>query len=551
LKTRSQSFLFISLFAFLFFVYNNCHSVSFDQGASVVRDLRSQDIIVGNPLTSTSKTILNEICQVITRCHSQVSLIQCENGVLGTGGIDYQLGLQANSVATYSDIVQAESQGSLQGNPTATKSCLSDINTLNCGDSRVQGAFDPMLSNPFSRVSSMMPTAPGSCPAVFNQPVNRKEYFVATTGSDLNDGSMASPWATISHASQALVPGPDGAIVHVASGIYNPTVTGSCSLDGFSCGIKTARSGTSVAPLVYISDQQGGAKIKATGAYSSWHNSGNFVQIIGFEIIGESTTSIGIHSEGSFVQVIGNHIHHIPATAACAANQGSGGIAHSNPASHDNDSIGNTIHDIGPFPGNGLDATAYCNHAHGITHEQPRGRIQNNLIYRVGAWGIHSWSTASQLNITNNLIFDSGARDRTGTLLGGGLVLAAEPTAPLHDSTTVANNIFRNNSGTGIWDNGHTGNNNIFANNLFFSNGQDSSLKSVPAIGSISADPLMVDFKLDGSGDYRLRPTSPAINSGTANCAPGKSSCMPAFDHLGFARSLGGNIDIGPFEWHP
>ena len=61
-----------------------------------------------------------------------------------------------------------------------------------------------------------------------------QNYYVATTGSDTNDGSQAHPWATINHADSALRVGTAGtctatsgwnstsgvgACIHVASGL--------------------------------------------------------------------------------------------------------------------------------------------------------------------------------------------------------------------------------------------------------------------------------------------------------------------------------------------
>lgn len=552
MKKRISSYFMIPLFFAIVVGYNNCNPVSFKDGVKGLGDMKSQDIIVGNPLTS-SKTILQAMCKVITRCHPEVASSMCESGILQTGGIDYQFGLIKGSFANYSAILQSETSGQLSANQTGTNTCVSAIDSLTCTDPTVISAYDPSASSPFSKVSFMIPTAPGACPAVFSQPPNRKEYFVATTGSDSNDGTAGKPWATITHASQALIPTSEGAIVHVAPGNYTVNAMPACSASsGQSCGILTARSGTATAPIIYISDRQWGAKILSVGAFNAWYNSGDFIQIIGFEITGDTAGNNGILNDGSSVQVIGNHIHDFPVTDGCAQGWGYGGVVHLNPSGHDNDTIGNTIHDIGPRPGNGQATNLYCNHSHGISYENVRGKVQNNRLYRIGAWAVHSFEGSGQLTITNNLIFDAGGRDKFGTGFGGGIAIAAANGFPLHDGTTVSNNILRNISSVALYDLANTGNNNVFYNNLLYSNYNNFALKSAgESIGTITADPLMVDFRLDGSGNYQLQANSPAINAGSSSCAPGTSTCIPSLDFAGVARPFGPAIDVGPYEWHP
>jgi hypothetical protein len=60
--------------------------------------------------------------------------------------------------------------------------------------------------------------------------------------------------------------------------------------------------------------------------------------------------------------------------------------------------------------------------------------------------------------------------------------------------------------------------------------------------GTISSDPLMANYKVDGTGTARLLSSSPAIDRGT-------SAKAPAHDHAGVARPRGGAVDIGAFEY--
>jgi len=51
--------------------------------------------------------------------------------------------------------------------------------------------------------------------------------------------------------------------------------------------------------------------------HSTWHNYGNYIDIMGFELT--SIGRIGLYNDGSFVRYIGNHVHDVagPTSATC------------------------------------------------------------------------------------------------------------------------------------------------------------------------------------------------------------------------------------------
>ena len=73
-----------------------------------------------------------------------------------------------------------------------------------------------------------------------------------------------------------------------------------------------------------------------------------------------------------------------------------------------------------------------------------------------------------------------------------------------------ANNIVYDNTKYGIVEQGKVGRNNRYINNLVYSSGTNV-LVAGKVTGTISADPLFVNYRADGKGDYRLLDTSPAI----------------------------------------
>ena len=187
--------------------------------------------------------------------------------------------------------------------------------------------------------------------------------------------------------------------------------------------------------------------------------------------MGSSSSNNGIKSDGSFGQIIGNHIHSISAATACSAGIGGAGIRFGwNPGSTDNDAIGNLIHDVGPLAANGLPESSYCGSlVHGISYTQPRGKVLNNIIYRVSTWGVSTTRSASNMIISHNLVFNNGARTNTGKVLGGGILVSAQTAA--HDGTTVSNNIVRNNNGHSITEWDSVGSRNVYLNNFDYQNG--------------------------------------------------------------------------------
>ena len=336
-----------------------------------------------------------------------------------------------------------------------------------------------------------------------------REFYVTPRGDDSADGSVRHPWLTIQHAASKVGP---GATVHVGPGIYVGP-------------IRTEAAGKASARILFVSDEKFGAKIMGTTDDPVWLNSGNFVDIQGFDITGRGY--IGIENDGSFVRIIGNHVHDL--TVNCEANGGAG-IDNASFHASDNDVIGNTIERI-----NGSSDCA--KRVHGIYQSNLRGHIWNNVTAFSGGCGIHLWHAASNVVIANNLTFSNGF----GICVGAG----DEPGGVRNDDTVVANNIVVHNLKYGIFETGLNGPGNRFINNLVFANaGGDLELQNrSAAIGTIKADPetVFVNWKPDGTGDYHLKATGPAVARGTSTGAPPD-------DSEGVSRNAKRTYDLGPFS---
>jgi hypothetical protein len=345
---------------------------------------------------------------------------------------------------------------------------------------------------------------------------NTYHLYVATTGSDSNPGSQSRPFRTIQRAANLAKP---STTVHVAPGTYRENV-------------KTGVSGKASARIRYVSDRKWAAKVIGSGTEAMWANTADYTDIVGFDISGSGR--LGILNRASYALMARNHVHHLTISGGCN-DDGGAGINNGNYSSSDGDIIGNVVHDIG-VPGK-------CSGVHGIYSSNLRGRINNNIVYRVSAYGIHLWHAADRVVVANNTVFANGAEK-----MGGGIIFGVgdKPGGVVMDHTRVINNIVYGNPAASIRQYCYPGVNclgkhNIVANNLVHGNGSKISMLVGRAEETVTDDPEFVNYQANGRGDYRLRSTSPARNKGTASFAP-------KTDIVGTARPRGAAHDIGAYE---
>jgi len=324
--------------------------------------------------------------------------------------------------------------------------------------------------------------------------------YVSTQGDDHNPGTRSEPLRTISKAAALVRP---GMTVVVTPGRYVES-------------INSPLSGNRNARIVFTSETLWGAQIVGEGAEAAWHNKGDYVDIVNFTMSGNDVT--GVLNEGSYVRIVRNRIHDF-ARGDCITTY------NSTYTLHDIDIIGNIAANCGT---SSLD--------HGIYAAYSHGQIMNNIAFDNSGYGIHCWHNCGQLNISNNLIFKNG----------GGIVVGQGDSPNFGnvpaDNMIVSNNIVVDNRTIGIIEAGATGPSNRYRNNMLYHNGDNRiSLMTGKESGTITSDPEFVDYRSDGSGDYRLRDLSPGIDAGTNVGAP-----PYAID--GSPRPRGHGYDIGPYE---
>lgn len=342
-----------------------------------------------------------------------------------------------------------------------------------------------------------------------------KDLYVSTTGSDSNPGTQAAPVKTIARA-DALASA--GTIIHVAAGTYRVSAP---SLD--NAGIKTSKSGTATARIKFVSDVKWGAKIIVSGTGITWDSRGSYVDIEGFDISGSGRH--GILAAGANLTMTNNFIHDLTISGGC---NGSGGAAIDTYGP-----VGGVVIDRNVVRNIGASMIGKCNTVQGIYIANANNVVTNNLVSGVAMAGIQQWHGATASTIVNNTVFHT----KDGILLGQGDAGTTTGSA----NNYVANNVVYDNTTYGIVELGKMAGNNRYVNNLVAKSG--TSMRVAGSVsGTISSDPLFVAYQANGTGNYRLSSSSPAIDRGTSTSAP-------RVDLMLVARPRGAAIDIGAYEF--
>jgi hypothetical protein len=142
--------------------YNAC-------GVTDFSTLKGTSTNTGNPMAPASTGVMYAVCDVINRCHPEVTPAECQEGLLATSGFDQPLGL-APSYSVLSSIIEAEKSGALTGNTIAGSACSNDITNLACSEPTVQSGYVATATNPFGLAPQIISSS--TCKQVFVPGVN-------------------------------------------------------------------------------------------------------------------------------------------------------------------------------------------------------------------------------------------------------------------------------------------------------------------------------------------------------------------------------------------
>jgi hypothetical protein len=341
-----------------------------------------------------------------------------------------------------------------------------------------------------------------------------QNLYVAPNGSDANPGTQTAPVLTIARA-DALASA--GAVIHVAPGTYRVSAP-----SAGSNGIVTSKSGTASARIKFVSDVKWGAKIIVSGTGITWHSRGSYVDIEGFDISG--TGRHGILAAGANLTINNNFIHDMTISGGCT---GGGGAAIDTYGP-----VGNVVINANVVRNIGYAMIGSCNTVQGIYIANANNIVTNNLVSGVAAVGIQQWHGATASTIVNNTTF----HNKIGILIGQG----DSGTTTGSANNYVANNIVHDNRSYGIVEGGKVGGNNRYVNNLVYASGTNWRVAGAVS-GAMSANPLFLNYLINGTGNYRLQSSSPAIGTGT-------TAYVLAADIDGVSRA-GSRADLGAYKY--
>lgn len=362
-----------------------------------------------------------------------------------------------------------------------------------------------------------------------------QNYYVATTGSDANDGSQAHPWATINHADSALRIGTAGPCT-AASGWNSTSGVGACihvASGSYAGAIATTKSGTASARIHYVSDTQYGARLTGSNGNSVlWSNHGAFTDMFGFEVDGSLNPGVqnGIicYADGNHCWIFGNKVHDIAVNGG--AWNGTGAMGGANVTSASANRYENNL----IYHNNGGGSSSFNNPAGNDGISMQWGDIARNniIIDQGGGRCIQSWHTSTGSTVTNNTLINCA---QGGILLGNASVI--DDFSTFTNNIVIDSGVINNNGGIRVFSANGCGPHNIYANNLMYGNigGNyifDSGCPNTSTgTQSGSNSTTFVNYTGTVSGDYHLKAGTSSIGAGTMNCASGATTpCVPTID---------------------
>jgi hypothetical protein len=306
-------------------------------------------------------------------------------------------------------------------------------------------------------------------------------YFVSTSGSDTNPGTLVSPWRTIQHAAEMARPGDT---IYIRSGIYHEAIF-------------ISNGGTASYPIRYQAFPGEKPVIDGEGNLPPWsealftlYEEAEYVEISGLEI--RNSTYNGVLSWGSHVLLDNLYVHHTQSTGILA-------IGNYSVIQNCRVYRSNMNNEYGVLPSNwgagieivGIDGTitqngvirnctAWENWGEGINiHNTNNVTVEDNIVHDSFSTNIYI-SDATNALVQRNFVYTDPASYFFGYGAQVGIMMGDETYSPPTQDITIINNIAYGNRQNFYWWKGSQGGglvNVLIANNAFVNSVDNSGVK--------------------------------------------------------------------------
>lgn len=313
-------------------------------------------------------------------------------------------------------------------------------------------------------------------------------YYVSTTGSDSNSGSLSAPFKTFAKAISILQAGDT---LRVEAGVYTEPLT-------------LSKSGTASASISVIGDR---AILNMQGTNPNGVNvSGSYVYVSGLEVIG--ATDFGILVTGKYVTIENNIVHDDVTrngVGTCGLST-SWGSAVKVKVGGENITIRNN--------------TVYNNCGEGIAVTRGlTALVENNTVY--DNFGVNIYVDNSPfVTVRNNVSYCTGTHLRNGNRATG-IALGEESYsgwgAQLHDVLIVNNTITECSTGVAAYESNVGG---ILANVTISTNKIPSGEKRGISIQTLTNQNVMVSNNTVFNSIYVLQPVGVTLTGNIIETAP-------------------------------
>jgi hypothetical protein len=366
------------------------------------------------------------------------------------------------------------------------------------------------------------------------QLVDAATYYVATTGSDSNPGTEASPFQTINRGRKALA---SGDTLFINSGLYAEELTNPLP-SGLSASQPTKMTGPAAnRPIIRPTTSNNGGYLILLNSNRSH---------ITFENLVLDASAMPVANSGlttNSVTIITNLVlQDCEVIGRTGAADTAGAVTIGN----------NTQATVRRCSIHGWRSNTSNPGAHGLYWRGKNGLIEFNRIYDNNGYGLQFYNTGGSGGGVDNNVFRNnyvhGHNVKGGLYIGSGVGNQAYNNIIVNNNggigvrgqnTKIFNNTVYHNTGNGVQVSSGVGA--VIQNNIVYNNGRNiwNQSSNTTVDHNLTSDPLFVD---PATNNFKLQAASPAIDGGV-------TLSEVQDDYAKVPRPQGSAYDIGAYEY--